>query len=238
MKVIAGVSTVGALIVVVIGFCCWWKIRYPDSKGTATPSESGVRQNLELSASAAKTVPQLRIFISHTGGKDGSLKVFPIRLSKELMKNQRYKVFIDRGMKKGVDFTEVIKQEIRKTDLGIVVITEEFFRRKWPMLELVEFVELHKKNGVRVLPLFYMLTPDAVRSFLERQFWEDDWRKMSTEQHPIIVADYRRAVTILCNINGINYNYTDRSHEEIYTQDVLTAEQEIYNEIYPERIGS
>ena len=178
--------------------------------------------------------PKLRIFVSHTGGKDGSLKVFPTNLSEDLERNPCYKVFIDLGMRKGVEFPEEIFQELRNTDLGIVVITEEFFHSKWCMVELLELVRMHKKKLVRVLPLFYKLTPQVVRDYLRERHWEEDWREMSTENHPINVKEYRKAVETLCNIHGVQYDYNSLGHEPRYRREILEVVWEIYHEIFPE----
>ena len=187
-------------------------------------------------ARTAPVGPKLRIFICHAGGSksDGSLKIFPTHLYNDLRRDPCYIVFMDSGMKMGVDFTKEIKEELWKADLGIVILSDEFFHSRWCMLELKELVELHNKKRVQVLPVFYTITPDQVRDFLRDQRWEDDWRRMSTASHPINVGDYREAVNTLCNIHGMRYPYNSRNSEPRYGEDVLAKVKEIYYEKYPD----
>jgi hypothetical protein len=180
-----------------------------------------------------KTPPKLRIFISHTGGDDGQAKNFPISLFEKLNQDPRYKVFIDRQMRKGVDFSAEIKQEAQLIDLGIVVVTKEYFGKKWPMIELVEFVDMYRsgRRSVRVLPLFYMLTPGNVRELVVEGYWEAAWKSMSTEEHPVDVDKWRRVVLQLCLLNGIEYIYRDGSREAEYIRDVLSVVESIFEEV-------
>ena len=182
----------------------------------------------------------LHIFISHTGGPNGVQKNFAISLSAALESSAaklqyNYIVFIDRQMKKGTLFPPELLQQIERTDVALVVVTEEYFQRWWPMWELVKFVELYMKNTqapkVRVLPLFYKLTSRQVRSFLSEQGLEEQWRSMSTESHPIDVQEYRRAVETLCILNGIEYNFKDYSHDAEYIEMILKEVSKIYVEV-------
>lgn len=137
-------------------------------------------------------------------------------------------------MKKARDFRNLLFQQIEITDLGIVVVSEEFFKKKWPMVELMKFVELdeqHKHPKVLVLPLFYKLTTEGVRIHLEHGFWEEWWKKMSTQRHPINSQKCREAVETLCNMNGIEYSYRDGSHEAEYIEDILKEVKRIYDEM-------
>ena len=257
MRVIGGaLGGVGGALVLLAGiYCiiCSWRKLYRSSKGDSETDPHSVRidltqtqnQNVAVYGPShptgpAPTVPvagpKLHVFICHTGGKksDGSLKIFPTHLYEDLRRDPRYIVFMDSGMKMGVDFTKEIKEELWKADLGIVVLSDEFFRSKWCMVELIEFVELHSKNKVRVLPLFYAITPDQVRASLRDQRWEDDWRNMSTDSHPVNVGDYRKAVETLCNIYGMRYTYSSRDLEPKYGKEVLAKVKEIYYEKYPD----
>jgi hypothetical protein len=135
-------------------------------------------------------------------------------------------------MKKGTLFLAELLQQIEQTDVAIVVVTEEYFKRQWPMWE---FVELYMKNTqapkVRVLPLFYKLRTKQVRSFLRRDGLEEEWKGLSTENHPIDVQEYRRAVETLCDLNGIEYNFIDDSHDAEYIEVILTEVSNIYVEV-------
>jgi hypothetical protein len=191
-----------------------------------------------------ESVP-LRIFISHTGGPTGHEKNFAINLSTALTSEAKslrysYDVFIDREMDKGKYFPDLLFHKIEKTDLGLVIVSKEFFKKEWPMVELMKFMELyeHKPPKVLVLPLFYKLTPKDVRFHLKKGLWEEWWIKMSTEQnHPIDLQKCREVVKTLCSMNGVEYIYRDESHEAEYIADILKAVRKIYDKMQRNPIG-
>ena len=84
---------------------------------------------------------------------------------------------------------------------------------------------------VRVLPQFYKLMTKQVRSFLSQQGLEEEWKGLSTENHPIDVQEYRRAVETLCILNGIEYNFKDYSHDAGYIEVILREVSKIYVEV-------
>ncbi|KAG0579053.1 hypothetical protein KC19_4G069000 [Ceratodon purpureus] len=210
-QIVIGGSVAGtvALVAIVVLSICWWKYRHP-----------------------------LRIFVSHTGGEKGEKKNFPIHLSNALtsswrLKN-RFRVFIDRKhLRRGTPFPDEIQRELARVDLGIVVVTREFFEGKWPMMELAEMVKLqfNEPARVRILPLFYTLKPGEIRSLLTDGMLQAKWAKMATANHPIDVQCYEDAVEKLCIENGVEYNYSDLSHEEEYIDEILKEVSRMYREM-------
>jgi hypothetical protein len=137
-------------------------------------------------------------------------------------------------MEKCVFFPDHLVQKIENTDLGIVIVSEEFFQKKWPMIELMRFMELYmvpKPPKLRVLPVFYKLAPEAVRKHVEDEDWKKCWMEMSTERHPIDWEKCTKVVKTLCGMNGVQYIYGDRSHEDKFIGDIKKAVREIYVKI-------
>jgi hypothetical protein len=225
---VVGVTIPGLLIVGIIFYRRWKSSRSQD------------RDPSMIHAPIISADRKLHIFISHTGGPDGSLKNFPIQLYEPLSKLPFFQVFIDRyELPKGTPFPEELKHEMQKIDMlgmgiGIMVITKEFFRKKWPMVELLEFLDMQNKHGhskIRVLPLFYELKEKEIRSLLDKGFWEEEWANMSTENHPMDVGKCKDAVAKLCILNGVKYDYTDLGHNTEYIRDILECLNKMYNEM-------
>lgn len=170
----------------------------------------------------------LRFFLSHAGGEDQEGKNFPDWLYDEMRSSWKLKyfikVFLDRRcLPKGKRFPEQIMLELQKTEVGVVLITEDFFTRKWPMTELVAFVDSHEKNpAMRILPLFYKMNAGEVGNYLRQGTWEEAWTRMSSNgNHPIPVEQCRNAVKKLCETYGIEYVAYNRGHDKEYIKLIL-----------------
>ena len=114
--------------------------------------------------------------------------------------------------------------------MGIVVVTEAFFKGKWPMTELIAFVEAQTNDPtrkLRVFPLFYKLTPDDIKEHLRKETWEPDWEEMSKGNHPLEVKKCRQAVNWLCSPRGIVYCYNKRDHGSKYIEEICQGLDEI-----------
>jgi hypothetical protein len=182
----------------------------------------------------------VRFFLSHAGGKDKNGKNFPDILYKELKSTWRYKfnlikVFFDReSLPIAEEFPEQIQQELDRTQVGVVIITEEFFQSPWPMIELRSFVDSknsHPKGERKILPLFYRLSADEVKAGLRARSWDEKWRQMSTDKHPVNVQEYREAVAALCNTTGIEYNARNNGHDLDYIKKTLKEVVKISDEL-------
>ncbi|KAG0580160.1 hypothetical protein KC19_4G152300 [Ceratodon purpureus] len=197
---------------------------------------------------------RIHIFLSLAGGKNGDSRKFTKTLSNDLRSTWRYKlklisVFLDsHDLPEGKPFPKEILNALNKTQVGIVVVTEDYFTRKWPMTELISLVASTKKNGnkVRILPLFWKLSTDQVKDKLNRdqvidglesQSWNEVWMKMSTETHPIDVKECREAVTILCNTTGIIYKYIDSTYEPEYREEIVEVVGRMCMEMVKDQIS-
>jgi len=173
----------------------------------------------------------LRIFISHAGGQDGTEKIFAISLH-DRMKEYRWSLstlsnitfFFD---KDHIGYGEIISKrilrELARFDVGVVVVTEAFFKAKWPMTELIAFVEAQMNDPtdrIRLLPLFYELTPEHLKDHLTRKTWEPYWEEWSTGSHPLELDKCREAVNFLCRPRGFVYCYNKRDYVKEYTEGV------------------
>jgi hypothetical protein len=75
-------------------------------------------------------------------------------------------------------------------------------------------------------PGFIKIRQTLLGSFYADNIGKKIGGRLEEDVNPIDVVHYLKSVETMCDMPGmINYNYTDRSHEEKYTKDhVLTAE--------------
>lgn len=90
----------------------------------------------------------LRFFLSHADGENREGKNFLERLHDEMTQSWMLKLFIRvftdrRGLRDGVHFAPQILRELERTQVGIVLVTPEFFTRKWFMVELGKLLWSH-----------------------------------------------------------------------------------------------
>jgi hypothetical protein len=95
--------------------------------------------------------------------------------------------------------------------MAVVVVSEEYFMSRWPMIELHAFVQAIKRKSntkLKILPLFYKLSAseflDEKRQKRWFQKWES-WAKDDTKER-IKVGEWKEALNFLRSYNGISYN--------------------------------
>jgi len=179
----------------------------------------------------------LRVFISHAGGPDGSNKNFPLWLYEALLSHRwsrsksLVKIFLDiESIEYGTSLPQKILEELARFDVGLVVVTPDFFQRKWTMIELIKFVEVQKEDRegrIRVLPLFYKLTPGELKQGLVEGRWDQYWAKFSEDNLPLQLQECRDAVSWLCQQRGIRYGSERRDYDKVYIDTILAAVDEI-----------
>jgi len=114
-------------------------------------------------------------------------------------------------------------RELARFDVGIVVVTKEYFERKEPMIELIAFVEAQKKDQARIqiLPLFHEPSRKDLEFHLNSRTWEDSWKKMSKGCHPIVVEKCKEVVKWLCNGKSIVYNSQRQEYGGLYIDTIF-----------------
>ena len=142
----------------------------------------------------------LHIFVSHTGGPNKIQNNFAVSLSdklKEQTEKYNYDIFIDRWMRLGVQFPSEISRKLERTDVFIVIVSNEFFQRNWPMIELIKCTDSLPR--MRIVPLFYYLTVEELRKQVnqDRGEWERMWESWSTPRRPVDVPKYKQSVQAL-----------------------------------------
>ena len=135
------------------------------------------------------------MFLSHSG-KD---KAFVGHLDHRLRSVNHYPFFDvhEDSLPLGDKFTDIIFQASKKCQLAIVVVSDDFFMSKWPMLELASFVEA--KNGdnpeMKILPLFYRLTFAQFKEPKRRRVWFTKWKMLQKSNERLDISSWKDALS-------------------------------------------
>lgn len=110
----------------------------------------------------------------------------------------------------------MILQATQQCEMLIVVVSNEYFMSKWPMIELNAFVKVHKlnhkakdpKGKPKILPLFYGLSIRDLEDEALQKKWFESWKKMAKDdpKERIVVSDWKDALDVLRSFNGLEYN--------------------------------
>ncbi|KAG0606693.1 hypothetical protein M758_9G160600 [Ceratodon purpureus] len=153
--------------------------------------------------------PKHKIFLSHSGEQ----KYFVENLCKGLEDHHRFP-FLDirpRCLPKGERFLQHIFEAAQQCSLAVVVVSEEYFTSKWPMIELVEFVRTQKSGqnpNLKILPLFMGLTVSEFGDQSRQEGWFRKWAEWA-EEDPLMrinVAEYKEALKEVKAINGMQFH--------------------------------
>lgn len=126
------------------------------------------------------------------------------------LENAGYSPFFDRrpdSLPKGERFPELIFEAAQKCLVAVVVLSQEFFISKWPMLELVAFVKAKKtvNPNLKILPLFYNL---RAKDFKDQQIRKDVISL--AENHAIVDGrinpqEWKDSIDVLESTNGEDF---------------------------------
>ncbi|KAG0602541.1 hypothetical protein M758_10G021400 [Ceratodon purpureus] len=159
-------------------------------------------------AGPSTSQPKHKIFLSHSGAQ----KYFVENLCKDLEDHHRFP-FLDirpRCLPKGERFPEHIFEAAQLCSLAVVVVSEEYFTSKWPMIELVEFVRA-KKSGrnpsLNILPLFMGLSHSEFSDQTRQEGWFRKWAEWAWEDPSRInVAEWQEALNEVKAFNGMQFH--------------------------------
>lgn len=162
--------------------------------------------------SELKLEPEHKIFLSHSGKQ----KDFTTYLCKDLEKRGHEPFFDkrDASLPKGEKFAELIIKAAKQCEMLVVVVSEDYFMSKWPMIELSAFVQARKQGSIanakkpKVFPLFYELSINEVRDEGNRQKWYKQWERFEGDDR-IKLKDWMEALEELHKFNGLQYDHGD-----------------------------
>nr|XP_024395156.1 uncharacterized protein LOC112291652 isoform X5 [Physcomitrium patens] len=147
-----------------------------------------------------------KIFLSHSG----SQKNFVEDLCVQLENVNRFPFFDQRidSLPLGERFPDAIFRAAKQCQVAVAVLSEEFFTSKWPMLELVAFMEEQKlgvNKGLKILPLFFKISLTELKDSTRRNKWFSLWEGWARADGRIKIDRWKYALEELPKFNGIGY---------------------------------
>ena len=146
--------------------------------------------------------PKHKIFLSHSGAQ----KDFVEYLCFELERCHRFPFFDKRhdSLPIGENFPPHIFGAIRQCQVGVVILSDEFFTSKWPMMELVAMVDKveRRKSSFKIIPIFLRTSLEEFDDPNIRMRWLLCWQELA-KKDPMRV-DVEKCEVALKYIRPIN----------------------------------
>lgn len=99
------------------------------------------------------------VFISYK--QDDTLH--PVSHLKDALDLRKIKTFVDFALEGGVDFRLAFNEVIKRSEIAVVVVSQNFHSSPWCLNELVKILECQKKWGLIVLPIFWGVNAKELR---------------------------------------------------------------------------
>ena len=169
--------------------------------------------------------PKHKVFLSHSGKQ----KDFVEQLYLDLQRLDRY-VFFDKdpnSLPIGEDFPRLIFKAIQQCHVGVVILSDEFFTSKWPMMELVAMVEEARKRefSFKIIPVFlHSLLQDICEDSPKLIEWQSLWKKWALgNPKRINVKEWEDSLKYLRSTNGLKYIVYDKLGEVRFREVIIDA---------------
>jgi hypothetical protein len=151
--------------------------------------------------------PKHKIFLSHSGAQ----KDFVECLCLELERCYRFPFFDKRhdSLPIGENFPQRIFDAIQQCQVGVVILSEEFFTSKWPMMELVAMVEEveRRKSSFKIIPVFLCTSVKEFGDPNNHSRWLLCWDELAKKDpRRVEVEKWNAALKSIRPINSLIYN--------------------------------
>jgi hypothetical protein len=155
-------------------------------------------------SSGDQKVVQYKIFLSHAGME----KDFVEQLKEDLDNIYPGRIFFDKdsgSLPYGENFPERILDAARNVEVAVIVISESYFKRKWPMIELAEFFSSRSQfPEKKILPLFYRLSVEELKQSKRQKEWFEEWEKFKDSRiDDETLKAWKYALRSIYPLNGI-----------------------------------
>jgi hypothetical protein len=107
-------------------------------------------------------------------------------------------------------------------------LSENFLLSKWPMLELVTFLNAQKLDNKKILSLFYKIEVSALKDVETQRRLLHTWETYAKEDARIDPMAWLDVVRVLLKINGLVF---DKASEVVYRKRIVRS---IYNSCPPD----
>lgn len=162
-----------------------------------------------------------KIFLSHSGAQ----KAFVEQLCVDLERCDRHPFFDKRRHSLGIGdhFPNIIFQAIRQCQVGVLILSEDFFTRtKWPMLEMAALVETKKLDPeLVIMPVFLGISREQCRNVDNHCRWLSVWLEWAQVDPRVNVEKWKESLSLFGPTNGALYN--NSLGEVKFRQDLVEA---------------
>lgn len=149
------------------------------------------------------------------------------------LKAQCFFPFFDQRRKSlpiGEKFPDRIIEAARKCEVAVVILSEGFLTSKWPMTELIIFVDAMKQTlegkpnpkynpNLKIVPVFYRTSADDLKPDLRDNLWNKLVQKPGQSRLRFKKEKYVEAIGELLRFNGVSNmhgkNETKYRHEVV-----------------------
>ena len=133
------------------------------------------------------------IFLCHSGAQ----KDFVEGLYEDL-KNSHSFPFFDKcpsSIPKDERFPQLILKAAQHCKMAVVVVSEEYFTSKWPMIELNTFLQekLESNPKLKILPLFFGMSVSEFHNISRKTQWFSEWEKWAKNDIQIDPIKFQNA---------------------------------------------
>jgi hypothetical protein len=186
--------------------------------------------SLMMSLVHCREVPKLnakhKIFLCHSGAQ----KEFVRELCLDLERLNHFPFFDQNSdsLPKGEKFPPLIFEAARQCLLAVVVLSVTFLTSKWPMIELCEFVKAQKNDNprLRLLPLFFELSPADINEEAAQNHWTKEWTKFFSEANLSSgLQEWSESLSALRATNGLDFHQYEGSvvaYKEAIIEEICT----------------
>ncbi|KAG0570086.1 hypothetical protein KC19_6G137500 [Ceratodon purpureus] len=170
--------------------------------GSSARLEAMSLHDAQAPMDAGDLEPKHRVFLCHSGAQKG----FVEQLDKDLRSVDRHPFFDkDReySLPIGHNFPNLIFRAIDHCQVGVAILSEEFFMRShWPMFEVVRMVEC----GRKIMPIFLGISPGDLSNEEKLAEWKSKWKEWAICNKRIDVSKWESSLRSLRAWNGLVFN--------------------------------
>jgi len=153
------------------------------------------------SSSFSSTAPLKRhdVFISFRG--EDTRSGFTSHLYAAFQHN-KIQAFIDNRLHKGEEISPSIFEAIKHSNLSLVVLSKYYASSTWCLRELAKILELKKRGGHTVIPVFYKIDPSHVRKQTGTYGMAFQKYQRDVKQNMAMLQKWKAALTEVADIVG------------------------------------
>ncbi|KAL3746379.1 hypothetical protein ACJRO7_015352 [Eucalyptus globulus] len=189
---------------------------------------AGMKRKRAESSSSSPSGINHEVFLNFRG-KD-TRKEFTDVLYKKL-KNAGIKVFKDdKSLRAGEKISWALKDAIKRSRISIAIFSKNYASSKYCLMELVEMWECRESGGQTILPIFYDVSPYAVKNQAEDFKTSFDKHEVDEEVDSNTIQQWRKVLREVGELSGFDPAIINGGHVSDLQEEVLKRVMEVLKE--------